>query len=216
MDFFSNIFSNLNDLPQILLGLTLGVGLSAAAGFRVFLPFLCLSVASYFHIWDVPSNMIWTGTLPALILFSTAAIVETAAYYIPWVDNLLDTIATPAAAIAGSVLTASAVGGDHVPPMLQWSAGIVAGGTTAALVSGGTTVTRAASSLTTAGIANPILSTMEIICSFFVSILAIVLPIFAGIAVLLLTFFTGRFLWKRFRAKSQQNELALQQPIIDK
>ena len=203
---YSNLF-------QLLLGLMLGIGLSAAAGFRVFLPFLCLSISAYFHLWAIPSSMAWTGTLPALVLFATAALVETAAYYIPWVDNLLDTIATPAAAIAGSILTATAVGGEHVPPMLQWSAGIVAGGTTAALVSGGTTVTRAASSLTTGGLGNPILSTMEIICSFFVSILALVLPIFAGITVVILTFFTGRFLWKRFRKKSKMEAEAVQQPI---
>ncbi|MEY4926392.1 MAG: hypothetical protein RI894_828 [Bacteroidota bacterium] len=190
-------------IGQIVLGLMLGVGLSAAAGFRVFLPFLCLSAAAYFHLWSVPSNMLWTGTLPALVLFSTAALVETAAYYIPWVDNLLDTIATPTAAIAGSILTASAIGGDHVPPMLQWSAGIVAGGTTAALVSGGTSITRAASSLTTGGVANPILSTSEIIGSIFFSALAIIFPIIAGISVLVLTFFTGRFLWKRFRRKNE-------------
>lgn len=207
------------EIIMLLTALMLGVGLSAAAGFRVFLPFLCVSISSYFKLWDVPPNMLWAGTLPALVLFSTATLLETAAYYIPWVDNILDMIATPAAAIAGSILTATAIGGDHVPPMLQWSAGIMAGGTTAAIVSGSSSLTRAASSLTTGGVANPLVSTMEIIGSIFFSILALILPVVAGVIVVFLAFFTGRFLWKRFfksknKAQNPENEYVVEKNSI--
>jgi Domain of unknown function (DUF4126) len=178
--------------------LLMGVGLSAAAGFRVFLPFLCLSAGSFFHVCPTPESMAWVGTLPALLLFGTAAVAEIGAYYIPWVDNILDTISTPAAAIAGTILTASTLSG-HVDPTFQWVAGIMMGGSTAALISGGTAVTRAAASVTTGGIANPILSTTEIGGSLVISILAMLLPILAGCGVLILTFFTARFIYKKLK-----------------
>ena len=189
---------NFNEFLQIGIGLLLGIGLSAAAGFRVFMPFLCLSAASYFGVWQVPVGMQWAGTLPALILFGTATMVEIAAYYIPWVDNILDTISTPVAVIAGSVLTASALS-HEVSPMVQWSAGIIAGGATAGIVSSGTAITRVASSVTTGGIANPLLSTSEIGGSVLLSIFAMMLPILTGCLVLVLLFFTIRFLWKKVR-----------------
>jgi hypothetical protein len=149
--------------------------------------------------------MEWAATLPALLLFGTAALVEIGGYYIPWVDNILDTISTPAAAIAGTVLTASTLTG-HVDPMFQWIAGIVMGGSTAALISGGTAVTRAAASVSTGGIANPLLSTSEIGGSLIVTIMAMLLPILAGCAVLVLTFFTARFIYKKLKGDRAKKE----------
>lgn len=198
------------DIMPIVTGIFLGIGLSAAAGFRVFLPFLCLSVSSYFHIWNVPAGMQWTGTLPALLLFGTATVFELAAYYIPWIDNLMDTISTPAAAIAGSILTASAL--TDVSPMLQWSAGIIAGGSTAAVFSSSTALTRAASSLTTGGIANPLLATTEIGGSLLFTFAALFAPIFAGITVMILFVFTARFIYKRLINKRKDDTDA---PLLD-
>ena len=198
---------NTTEIITIASALLMGVGLSAAAGFRVFLPFLCLSVASYFHIWTAPATMQWAGTLPAVLLFGTAAVLEIGAYYIPWVNNLLDSISTPAAAIAGTILTASTLTG-HVDPTFQWVAGIVMGGSTAALINSGTTITRAASSVTTGGIANPLLSTTEIGGSLFFSIMAMLLPIFAGCFVLVVTFFTGRFVYIKLRSNGRDDGTA--------
>ena len=181
----------------IFSALLMGIGLSAAAGFRVFLPFLCLSAGAYFNLCPVPATMEWAGTLPALVLFGTAALIEIGSYYIPWVDNMLDTIATPAAAVAGAILTASTLSG-HVDPTFQWVAGIVMGGSTAALISSGTAVTRAASSVTTGGIANPLLSTTEVTGALVLSIMAMILPVLAGFGVLVLCFFTARFVYKKF------------------
>jgi hypothetical protein len=38
--------------------------------------------------------MTWLGSDAALVAFATALVVEIGAYYVPWLDNALDTIAT--------------------------------------------------------------------------------------------------------------------------
>ena len=103
-----------------LLGLIVGVGLSAAGGFRVFVPLLGLSIASITGYLKLASGFEWIGTWPAVISFATATILEITAYFIPWFDNLLDTITGPAAVIAGTIMTASVL--TDIPPFLKWLA----------------------------------------------------------------------------------------------
>ncbi|MEZ6143993.1 MAG: DUF4126 domain-containing protein [Planctomycetaceae bacterium] len=109
--------------------------------------------------WLDPSeSFAWIATTPALVAFSVATI-EAVAYYVPWLDNLLDTIASPLAVIAGILLSASMLG--DVSPLMQWSLAIIAGGGAAAAVQGGTVLTRLASTTTTGGTANFLLTTLE-------------------------------------------------------
>jgi hypothetical protein len=104
-------------------------------------------------------------------------------YYIPWVDNLLDLISTPVAIAAGTMMTASLVG--HTSPFLNWTLALIAGGGTAAIFHSGTSIIRGAATATTAGIGNPLVSTLELIASIITTIIAIIIPI---IAVLFITF----------------------------
>ena len=115
-----------------LLGLFIGIGLSATCGFRVFVPLFGMSIAHHAGALSFSSGFDWIGSWPATIAFGIAMVIEIAAYYIPWVDNLLDTIATPAAVVAGTIVTASMVG--DVSPFLRWSLAIIAGGGIAAVV----------------------------------------------------------------------------------
>ena len=151
------------DIKDIIIGLIVGLGLSSAVGFRVFVPLFLLSLFSYLGYlpFDLGENWKWVGSLTAVIGFGFATLLETFGYYIPWVDNVLDTITTPAATVAGTFLMASQLTGmeDH---FLMWALAIIAGGGTAAAVSGATAGTRATTSATTGGMANPILSTAEL------------------------------------------------------
>src|ERR1700720_3122197 len=94
---------------QTLMSICVGIGLSAACGFRVFVPLLVMSIASLSGHLALAHGFEWIGTYPALIGLSVATCLEITGYYIPWLDHLLDTIATPAAIVAGTVVTASAV-----------------------------------------------------------------------------------------------------------
>ncbi len=177
-----------------LLGLFIGIGLSATCGFRVFVPLFGMSIAHHAGALSFSSGFDWIGSWPATIAFGIAMVIEIAAYYIPWVDNLLDTIATPAAVVAGTIITASMVG--DVSPFLRWSLAIIAGGGIAAIVQGSSVLVRGASTVSTAGLANPVISTGGLGASILGTLISIILPTFAVILVVLLLSFLLRRLIK--------------------
>ncbi|OGF63857.1 MAG: hypothetical protein A2Y62_18905 [Candidatus Fischerbacteria bacterium RBG_13_37_8] len=168
-------------------GVLIGIALSAACGFRIFVPFLVVSIASFTGHFTLSSGFEWIGTYPALIAFSIATLLEIAAYYIPWIDNALDTIASPVAVLAGVVIMASAL--TDMNPLLKWTLSVVGGGGAAAAVQGFTSITRAASTAVSGGLTNFIIATTEAIASVILSILTIVVPIFAGIVVIIVLCF---------------------------
>jgi hypothetical protein len=124
----------------------------------------------------------WLSTWQAFTAFAVAAVIEIGAYYVPWLDNLLDTIASPVAVFAGMVLFAASVTG--IDPFLKWSLAIIAGGGSAAIVQGGTVIARGASTSTTGGLANFVISTVEAVAGFFFAITSIVIPLLAVILLL--------------------------------
>ena len=180
---------------EVVLTICLGVGLSAACGFRVFVPFLIVSIASMSGHLELADGFTWIGTWPALVVFAVATVLEIVAYYVPWVDNLLDSVATPAAVVAGIVLTASVVG--QVSPLLRWSLALIAGGGVAGIVQVSTDTVRLTSTATTAGLANPVVSTAEAGASAVMSVVSIVLPILAAVLVLALAMLIFRLLFGR-------------------
>ncbi|GAB4156455.1 MAG: DUF4126 domain-containing protein [Planctomycetota bacterium] len=180
-----------------VVSLLIGIGLSAACGFRVFIPLLALSIAALSGKVELSDTFAWIGTWPACIAFGAATIVEIAAYYIPWLDNALDSIATPLA-IAAGVITSAALLAD-VHPLIQWSLGIIAGGGAAGSVQAITASTRATSSMTTAGIGNPIVSTVEAVSSTALSVIAILLPVLAVLLFAAIIYVFIRLFFKRKR-----------------
>lgn len=164
---------------ETILAIAAGIGLAAACGFRVFVPLLATALAVRFGHFTPSSGLEWIGSTPAIIILGIATVVEIAGYYIPWVDHLLDTMASPAAVLAGTVVAATAFGDIH--PAIKWAAAVIAGGGIAASIQGTTVAARAASTVTTGGLANPVISTLEAIGAVIMVILAIVLPILAMI-----------------------------------
>ncbi|WP_013320844.1 DUF4126 domain-containing protein [Gloeothece verrucosa] len=183
---------NLDSLVEILLG----ISLSAAAGFRVFVPLLVLSAAAVVGHLDLPTDFNWVETPQALGVFGAACLLEIAGYYIPWFDHLLDTVATPAAFIAGTVVTANVT--PEMNPLVQWTLAVVAGGGTAGLTKGLMNILRVGSSATSGGLTNPILATVELIAAAGLSVLAVTLPVVAGLLVLGTIIFALQKLWKYF------------------
>jgi len=183
---------------ESVLAIIVGVGLAASCGFRVFVPLLVASAATHAGYLDVAHGFDWIGAWPATIAFAIAAIVEIGAFYIPWLDNLLDTLASPAAVVAGAILFA-AVAVD-LDPFLQWSLAIIAGGGSAAIVQGGTVLTRAASTGATAGLANFVVSTFETAAGFIFSLMSIAVPVLTLIVLVVLIatmYYTGRRVLKK-------------------
>lgn len=184
--------------------LCIGIGLAAACGFRVFVPLLIMSFASLSGHLALSPGFEWIGTYPALSAFLVATGLEVAGYYIPWIDNLLDAVATPAAVTAGTIVMASAV--SQMSPLLQWSLAVVAGGGAAGAVQVVTSGLRAASSVTTGGLANPVVSTMEMGGSVGLSVLAVSLPVLAGLAVLGGLIFAAQKLFGKLSARKEARQ----------
>ncbi|MFI8380326.1 DUF4126 domain-containing protein [Leeuwenhoekiella sp. NPDC079379] len=171
---------------DFFISICLGVGLAAAAGFRIFLPLLALSIAAYFDVLNLNESWIWLGSLQTLILLGVATLLELFAYYIPWFDNILDTVAVPLAGIAVTILFFVTLG--DFEPWVSWSLAIIGGGGTAGFIAGSTAAVRAVSSTSTLGMANPLFATFENFVSILLSILAIFIPVFAGILVVYLIY----------------------------
>ena len=182
---------------ETLLSIGLGVGLSAACGFRVFVPLLIMGLAAQAGYLTLAPGLEWIGTSPALPAFAVAACLEIAAYFVPGVDNLLDTVATPAAIVAGTLVTAAAV--SEMTPSLKWTLAVIAGGGAAATVQVATAFTRGASTVTTGGLGNPLVATMELGGAMTLSLLAIALPLIAGIVVVGGLWFVGKRVYARQR-----------------
>jgi hypothetical protein len=188
--------------PDIALSIALGIGLAAAVGFRVFLPLLVASVAAYTGHLQLSDSFAWLGSLSAMTMLAVAAIVEVLAYYIPAVDNLLDTITTPVALIAGTLVSAAVM--VDLPPIVKWTTAIIAGGGAAGLTQGVTALLRAKSTALTGGLGNPVIATAELGGALVLSALALIAPFIALAAV-------AAFLWlavrtvRRLRSRTRED-----------
>jgi hypothetical protein len=181
-------------MTQALLGVAVGLGLAAACGFRVFLPLFGMSLASISGHLTVGADFAWVATTPAAIALGTATALEIGAYYVPWLDHLLDVLATPAAVVAG-VITAAAVVID-LPPILRWGIAVIGGGGAAGFVQGATVLVRTKSGLATGGLANPVVATLEVVGGVTTVMLALVVPVVC-LALLVLTLGAGAFRLRR-------------------
>lgn len=187
---------------ETIISICLGIGLAASVGFRVFVPLFALSLASYFDVWELNESWQWIGGTTALITLGVATLVEIFAYYIPYIDNLLDTIAVPLAAIAGTAVMMSTVA--DLSPVVTWSLAIIAGGGTAAAIASSSSTTRLASTATTGGLANPIVSTIETGTSVVMSVVSIFIPILSIILVFIILFIIFK-IFKKFKSSKVKN-----------
>lgn len=174
--------SDYNVPLETILSIIIGTGLSAAAGFRVFVPLLLMSLAAMYGHLPLKEDFLWIGSYPALLAFTAATFIEIIAYYIPWLDNLLDIVFTPLAIIVGTLM-AFALVPDDMDSLLKWTIAVVAGGGSAGIVKFFTSFTRLSSTGLTGGIGNPVVSTGEALLSVALSFLAIFVPIIGLILV---------------------------------
>lgn len=177
---------------EVVLSIAIGISLAAACGFRVFVPLFIVSLCSYFDIgveW-LGEDFAWMGQLPALLSFGIASLLELAGYYLPVVDNFLDSIAIPLAAVAGTLVSMSTM--VELDPLLKWSIALIAGGGLAGVIKGLGAKTRLISTATTAGLGNPAVSTAETGAAIFVSLLAWFIPLMAFGFILILIYLLFR------------------------
>ena len=190
------------DIPDFALSAVLGIGLAAATGFRVFLPMLVMSAAAYSGHLPLDSGFAWLATPSALTMLAVAAVAEILAYYVPGVDNLLDALATPAAFVAGTVVSAAVI--TDLPPMVKWTAAVIAGGG-AGITQGVTAMLRAKSTIFTGGLGNPVIATAELAGALLISLLTLAAPLAALALVILFLWLAIRLLLRLLRGAQPSN-----------
>ena len=173
------------DVVQILLSLSLGLGLAAACGFRVFIPPLMMGVGSRLDLYKLEGSFIWVDDTWAIAIFAVATLLEIGGYFIPWIDNLLDAVATPAAIIGGIFVTSASLEGE-LDPSAQWTLSVIAGGSVSGVIQLGTVATRAISTGTTGGLANPIISLLEAVASILCILISLFLVAIIPIVIIFL------------------------------
>lgn len=179
-------------LPALLLGL----GLAASSGLRAFLPLLLLSAAFKWNLlgFSVGQNFAWLASDTAFWALLCGTVVEIAGDKIPVVDHFLDTIGTVLRPAAGALATVAVLNASD--PATATLLGIIVGGPVALGVHAAKAGTRGASTLSTAGVANPVLSVVEDIAALFLGAVSLAAPIL----VPLLLVFAGVLVWKTVRA----------------
>lgn len=187
--------------PEALLSIGVGLALAAAAGFRVFVPLLALSLAAREGMINLSPSFAWLATTPATIALATAMVLEIAAYYVPFFDNALDALAAPVAVLAGVIASASVI--TDLPPWLHYSIAILGAGGAAGAVHASTSLLRLKSSASTAGFGNPILATLELAGSVLIAVLALLAPVIALIAVIAIVIVVARRLSRRRSASGR-------------
>ena len=169
-------------MMQEVIAVFLGIGLSAACGFRVFVPLLATSLLALTGRVHLAEGLAWMGGYPALIAFATATALEIGAYYLAWLDHALDVVATPAAVVAGTLITGALI--TDLAPWLRWTLAIIAGGLPATVIQGATVLLRGKSAVFTGGMGNFLVATGELLGAVLTSALAALLPVLTGLLVL--------------------------------
>jgi Domain of unknown function (DUF4126) len=169
---------------HIISAVALGIALSACCGFRIFIPMLAAAIAAYNHWFSFSADMQWLGSLPAIICFATAALIEIIAYYFPFLDNILDAIAAPLAIAAGTILAFAIIPLQDQGPMLRWVAALIAGGATAGTIHVGTGLLRLFSTKATLGTGNPVVATGENGIAVATSVLSFIIPVIVAVILL--------------------------------
>jgi len=188
---------------ELITAVAIGIGLAASAGFRVFVPMLVAAIAARTGILPLNESFQWLASWPSIIILGTATVVEILAYYIPVVDNLLDTLSTPLAIGAGTLLLTSVLPIDS--ELMKWITGAAVGGGSAAVVQSGSALTRLTSTKLTAGLGNPVVATAENVAATGTSILALVIPFFILTLFLLLTILIFTVVRRRLRRSNNKN-----------
>ncbi len=172
-----------------------GLGLAIPAGLNAYIPLLTVAVVQglgWIHL-DQPYALLgewWSIGLIAVLL-----VVEIVADKIPALDHINDVVQTVVRPAAGGLLFAAATAGDgYVHPVVWVVAGVlVAGGMHAAKATA-----RPVVNATTCGVGTPVVSTLEDVVAFIMTIVAIVAPLLVAGVVFLLGVFGIR--WYRRRA----------------
>lgn len=175
-----------------LLPALLGVGLAASCGLRTFLPLLLVSLAARFHLFGFEPNghLAWLGSLPALAALGVATVAEFIGDKIPLVDHGLALVGTVTRPAAGALAAASAF--HLADPGTAALAGLILGAPTALAFHTAQAGTRVASTATTGGLGNPVVSLAEDVLAAGTVLISLAFPLLVPVVAAVVLFLVWR------------------------
>lgn len=187
---------------ETIFAICIGLALSATVGFRIFTPLFITGVFERADWLTVSEGFSWLGSTSALIAFGAAIAFEVAVNYIPAVGSMMKVIATPIAALAGILLTASFIG--DMSPLLEWSIAIIGGGGVAVTSHAAVTGVKGVSEAVLLG---PAAAVLEDVTATVVPIAIFVVPVLGVIFVVLIPLLIFTLYNKRKRRKKNRNPI---------
>ena len=181
-------------LLDVLQAASLAIGLAACAGLRAWLPLLLAGGMARLGLLELGPSFRFLAEDRALLLFGIATLIETAGDKVPSIDHALDLLSTVLRPASGALLAASLFG-RVTDPVEAAALGLAVGAPAALIPHAGKAALRAASTVVTAGLANPVLSFLEDAVSVALFLLALAAPF----AVALVLILSGVLLLRRFR-----------------
>jgi large-conductance mechanosensitive channel len=189
-----------------------GFGLATAAGLNAYIPLLALGLLSRFtDLVTLPHGWAWLENGWVMTIVAALLVVEVVADKIPALDSVNDAIQTFVRPTAGGIVfgsgtaaqTAAVTDPGAFAQSGQWIP-IAVGVVTALVVSLTKSTVRPAANVATAGMAAPVLSTVEDITSVGLVLLAILVPVLVLVAVVALVWAVLRIMRRRRRRAEAQ------------
>ncbi|MDP3377836.1 MAG: DUF4126 domain-containing protein [Brevundimonas sp.] len=172
-------------LETWVLPVLLALGLAAASGLRIFVPLFMAALAAKFQLFGIELNdgMLWMTSNTAIAALGLATVIEIVSDKVPVLDNALHAIGLIARPVAGALVAGSMFVG--LDPTAAAIAGIIVGAPTALAFGAAQGGTRAASTLSTAGMANPLLSVVDDLVSVGTVMIAFLMPLLIPVVILI-------------------------------
>ena len=185
-------------MDPLLLGTASAFGLAAATGLNSTLPLLIVGLAARFGLLALAAPFDAIASDVALIGLGVLAVGEIAADKIPGADTIVHIIQGPVTLAAGSILFASQNSLiQDVSPGLAILVGLLTAGGVHSLRA----AVRPVVTMTTLGLGGPVVSAAEDAGALGLTLMAIVAPVIAIVALLVIVVIAGRMVAQRFLAR---------------
>jgi hypothetical protein len=190
-----------------------GFGLATAAGLNAYIPLLALGLLSRFtDLVTLPHGWAWLENGWVITIVAALLVVEVVADKIPALDSINDAVQTFVRPTAGGIVFGSGTAAQtaavtdpgafaHTGQWIPVAIGVV----TALAVSLTKSTVRPAANVATAGMAAPVLSTVEDIFSVGLVFAAILIPVLVLVAVVALVWAAMRIVRRRRRRTAAQS-----------
>ncbi|WP_374928074.1 DUF4126 domain-containing protein [Kytococcus sedentarius] len=180
-----------------------GLGLSAAAGFNAYIPFLIVACAARFTtLVTLPPEFAWIESWWAITGAAVLLVVEMTVDKIAVVDHVNDAVGTFLRPMTGGLVFAATSAADSIDNS-QWMAehpwvGVIAGIIVAGIVHSGKAAARPVVNASTAGVGAPVVSVAEDAAAISLSVVAVLAPLFVLVLLVVLAWIIWS-LWRRFK-----------------